>query len=282
MKALGELFGCSKTQIDKILKNKDSILASYEANAPTTRVHTQSRSSKYAEVNSLLYEWYMLACSKNIYPGGPQLTEKAREIASRLGKPNFKGSNGWLQKWKMRYNIKQVAVSGESGDVRLDTVESWKERLPELLHGFRKEDIWNFDDTGCFWKALPDRAFGQKGKECKGGKNCKQRLTVALMANAAGETETPVVIGMSERPRCFKGVDKSHLPVKYFNQKKAWMSSEILDKVLSAFNQKMKGKDHSISLLMDNAGCHPQYFKDKYSNSRLFFFLLTRPLNYSH
>ena len=53
---------------------------------------------------------------------------------------------------------------------------------------------------------------------------------VALMANAAGETETPVVIGISERPRCFKGVDKPHLPVKYFNKRKAWISSEILDK----------------------------------------------------
>ena len=90
-------------------------------------------------------------------------------------------------------------------------------------------------------------------------------LTVALMAR---ETETPIVIGMSERLRCFKGVDKSHLPVKYFNQKKAWMTSEILDKVLSAFNHKMKC---SVLLLMDNAGCHPEYFKGKYSNITIVF-----------
>ena len=91
------------------------------------------------------------------------------------------------------------------------------------------------------------------------------------MASAAGETETPVVIGMSERPRCFKGVDKSHLPVKYFHQKKAWMSSKILNQVLSACNQKMKAKDRSILLLMDNAGCHPEYLKDKYSNIKIIF-----------
>ena len=53
LKALGEIFGCGKTQIGKILKNKDGVLASYEANAPGTRVHTQSRSSEYAEVNSM-------------------------------------------------------------------------------------------------------------------------------------------------------------------------------------------------------------------------------------
>ena len=66
--------------------------------------------------------------------------------------------------------IKQVVISGESSDVRGDTVQSWKERLPELLRGFSREDIWNLDETGCFWKALPDRGFGEKGKQCKGGK----------------------------------------------------------------------------------------------------------------
>ena len=49
------------------------------------------------------------------------------------------------------------------------------------------------------------------------------------------------------------------------------MSSEILDKVLSAFNQKMKAKDRSILLLMDNAGCHPEYFKEKYSHIKIVF-----------
>jgi hypothetical protein len=36
---------------------------------------------------------------------------------------------------------------GESGDASGETVDSWKERLPEILHGYKKEDIWNFDET---------------------------------------------------------------------------------------------------------------------------------------
>ena len=132
------------------------------------RSYNQSRSSEYSELNALLYEWYKLACSKNIFPGGAQLTEKAREISTRLGNPNFKGSNGWLQKWKAWYSICQVAVSGESGDICGDTVESWMELLPELLCGFVREDIWNLDETGCFWKTLLDQGFEQRGKECKG------------------------------------------------------------------------------------------------------------------
>ena len=111
-----------------------------EANAAGSRVHTTmtQRPSEFEEVNKALYEWYLLACSKNIYPGGAQLTEKAKEIAERFGKTEFKGSRGWLDKWKKRYNVKQLKISGESGDVRGDTVDSWKERLPEIVKGYDK------------------------------------------------------------------------------------------------------------------------------------------------
>ena len=164
-----------------------------------------------------------------------------------------------------------MVVSGESGDVRGDTVQSWKERLPELLHGFKKENIWNLDETGCFWKTLPDRGFGQKEKECKGGKKSKQRLTVACIANAAGGKEVAVVIGRAENPRCFRGVNKSHLPVRYYSQKKAWMSAEILDKILTTINHKLSSTNRFILLFMDNAGCHPEEFKNRYSNIKIVF-----------
>ena len=87
-------------------------------------------------MNKALYQWYTLACSNNIYPGGVQVTEKAKEIAERLGKSDFKGSRGWLEKWKKRYNVKQLKVNGESADVRGETVDSWKANpsLPSLPH----------------------------------------------------------------------------------------------------------------------------------------------------
>ena len=54
------------------------------------------------------------------------------ERAVRQGKPDFKGTNGWLEKWKKCYNIRRVVVCGESGDVRGDTIDSWRERLPKF------------------------------------------------------------------------------------------------------------------------------------------------------
>ena len=64
--------------------------------------------------------------------------------------------------------MKKLAVCGGYGDVWGDTVESWKERLPERVQGCSKENIWNVDETGCFFKALPEKGFRISGRQCKG------------------------------------------------------------------------------------------------------------------
>ncbi len=246
----------------------------FQSNASGSRVHvskTCGRKSEYADVNNALYTWYNLACSKNIFPMGPQLIEKARQIAEHLGHSEFKGSNGWLDKWKKRFNIRQMKISGESGDVSGPTVESWKERLPEIVANYSADDIWNMDETGLFWKALPDSGFGSKGKECKGGKKSKDRFTVALFVAASGKKEKPIVIWKSKNPRCFKKLNKGQLPVHYFSQKKAWMEGEIMEAILTKLNNRLSKNNRTILLMMDNAGCHPEGLKEKFSNIRVCF-----------
>ena len=160
---------------------------------------------------------------------------------------------------------------GESGDVVGETIDSWKERLPEIVHGYSKEDIWNLNETGIFWQALPDRGFSEKGKQCKCGKKSKQRITVAFIVTATGKKETPVVIWKSKKPRCFGKMHKSALPVKYFDQKKALMTGEILATVLMELNKQLFASNRSILLIMDNAGCHPDNLKVKFTNIRVIF-----------
>ena len=104
-------------------------------------------------------------------------------------------------------------------------------------------------ESRVFWKGLPDKGFGQRVKECRGGKRSKQQFTVTFIHNGASKSETkPIIIRKSEKPtcRCFKGNNKSELPVEYFSHPKAWMSGEILHKIISKIDARLKSNGQSV------------------------------------
>lgn len=71
-----------------------------EANVPAAICQMCKRlhESKFSNVNDTLYEWYRLAVSKNVFPDGRLLCDKAKKIAECLGFEDFKGTNGWLDR----------------------------------------------------------------------------------------------------------------------------------------------------------------------------------------
>ena len=83
-----------------------------------------------------MYEWYLLARRRLVPVTGPMLQEEALAIVNGLGHSDFKASNGWLQRFKDRHNIKQLVVSGEAGDMAVETIEAWNERLKGLTQGY--------------------------------------------------------------------------------------------------------------------------------------------------
>ena len=97
---------------------------------------------------------------------------------------DFKASEGWLDKWKLSYDKREKLISGESFDVSEVTVGSWMERLRELCKGYQLKDIWNMDESGCFFKTPPTKSLARKGKKCKGGKKSKQRMLTAFFVSA--------------------------------------------------------------------------------------------------
>ena len=165
----------------------------------------RAREGKYEKINEVVYEWYYVSRDSMVPINGPMLQEEASAIAARLGSyPDFKASSGWLECWKNRYSIKQRAVEGGSGQVHTETVTSWMKRLRELCKGYSPEDIWNEDETGCFFRALPEKSLAEEGRRCKGGKKSKLRMTVAFLTNANGDKEEPIVIWKSNNSRYFK------------------------------------------------------------------------------
>ena len=204
---------------------------------------------------------------------GLMIQEEALKILLKLNVTGFTASNGWLQKWKTRHNVKQFSAAGEYGEVNPETLKSWAERLPEIVKGYKLKDIWNADETGLFWRALPDKSLSVKKGRCKGGKYAKQRITVLLIVNALGEKEPPIIIGRSLKPRCFKNVKDKRRPCGsyYFANKKAWMDSELMEEILRTLNRKCAAEDRKILLFIDNALSHPESFIDCFSHVKIVF-----------
>ena len=269
---IAEHFKTGRTQIQTILKNKESILASHETGDERLKQKRQ-RTGKYSNVNQAVWEWYTLCRKSNIPVSGPMIQEEALLIAERLAIKDFTASNGWLEKFKKQHNVCMMTVAGEEGDVRPETVESWSERAREITRGWNKEDVWNMDETGSFWRGLPEKSLDERGKRFSGGKKAKQRNTWAFFVNAAGGKEDPIVIGKSAKPRCFKHIKDKTRPCKcsYFSNNKAWMNTDIMKDILFKLNRRLSRKNRRILLFMDNAPCHPESLKDSFSNIKIVF-----------
>ena len=115
------------------------------------------------------------------------------------------------------------------------------------------EDIYNMNETGLFWKLLPDRTLALE--QLPGGKLHKERISVAFCCNASGTHKlNPWFIHKRYRPRCFghKDIKIQTLPLEWRANKKAWMTGKIFKDFLLYFNREIGGR--KAVLLIDGFG----------------------------
>lgn len=232
-------------------------MADYEQNTGGDRKR-RATSNVNADFEDLLIRWIQDANTRSISLTGALIQERARLFAEDLGMTEFKGSNGWLEKFLKRNNLACKTMCGERGDVRRETVEEWTSRLPNICNGYEPRDIFNMDETGIFFKSGGKTTYCDKDTQVSGGKRAKDRVTVALCASMTGEKLQPLVIGKSAKPRCFGKIKVENLPVIYRYNKKAWMNGRIFEEWLKNVDKKMRRQKRKILLFLDNASSHTE------------------------
>ena len=131
----------------------------------------------------------------------------------------------------------------------------WDETtLPTILSNHKLEDIFNADEFGLFYQALPNKTLHLKCDKCVGGKHSKIRLTVMAVANSMGDKSLLFVIGKSARSRCFIGV--KNIPCRYWSQKKSWMDGGRFEEWIRERTRRFVGEGRRVALIVDNCLAH--------------------------
>ena len=71
----------------------------------------------------------------------------------------FKASNGWLEKFQNRWNIKSRKISGVNESDNKKAASEFSKNDKDILSGYEPKDIFNFDESELFWKLFPDRTI---------------------------------------------------------------------------------------------------------------------------
>ena len=253
---IAKKYGVPLNTLTYWVKNKIDIITKYESGQYGAKRQKLS-SGKYDNIDTAVYKWFINARERNVPISGQIIREKALDFAKQFNIPDFKASEGWLDRWKTRKNVIYRVISGEENSCTPEMTASWKEtHLPTILSRYELKDIYNADEFGLFYQMLPTNTYHVKGERCAGGKFSKVRLTGLAAGNALGEKLPMFVIGKSDKPRCFKGIKS--LPCQYKGQKKAWMDSEIFTEYVRKLDAKFYTEGRKIVLIIDNCPAHPE------------------------
>ena len=89
------------------------------------------------------------------------LQQKALELAKMLdiGEDKIQFSNGWIWRFKQRNGLRKIKYSGEANSVPIESLPEERARLRTILAKYDKENIYNADETGLFFRMEPNQTL---------------------------------------------------------------------------------------------------------------------------
>lgn len=271
-------YGMSKSTISTILKKKEQLK---EANVSKgVSIITKQRPKIIDEVERLLLVYINEKQLEGASISEAFIREKALQIYEDLKKKTpgtsalsdfvFKASRGWFEKFKHRTGIHNGIRHGEAASSDKAGAEKFILEFKKIIQeeGYVPQQVFNADETGLFWKKMPNKTYITKEeKTLPGHKSMKDRLTLVLCGNASGDLKLkPLLVYHSDNPRVFKkhNVIKQKLPVMWRSNSKAWVTrqffvewvTEVFAPAVKEYLQK-NNLPLKCLLLLDNAPAHP-------------------------
>ena len=259
------------------LKDEEKWRQQWENNAENYSAK-RIRQTQHPEITDMMNLWVSQAMRDGLMPTGEVLRQKWTQFADLAGIPadeRLQLSNGWLDRFKARHNLKEFKRHGEASSVGEEMVEKERERIQTLIKegAYKPQDIFNMDETGLFYgyaladssdasnsfqqtrRLPPDRGLADKRRP--GVKGVKTRLTYVFTTNADGSGKLkPLVIGKYGKPRAFERKSAAQLGFYYRYNAKAWMTKALYQEWLHEWDLELKQEKRNILLLQDNFAGH--------------------------
>ncbi|GFU69352.1 tigger transposable element-derived protein 1 [Trichonephila clavipes] len=135
-------------------------------------------------------------------------------------------------------------ITGESAAADEGAAKIFPEELAKIIEDgdYSADQVFNADETGLYWKKLPNRTYIAKDENTASGhKASKDRVTLLLCSNASGyRMLKPLLINKPLRPRALK----------------EWFNNRFVPEVEAYMKE--KSLDFKVLLIVDNAASHPE------------------------
>ncbi|GIY79170.1 hypothetical protein CDAR_79781 [Caerostris darwini] len=299
---LSRQYGRSTSMICSVLKRKESIKSVTPAKGLT--IISKLRTTLHENMEKLLMVWVTekqlqgdtltqtIICEKARAIYGDLLKQTPQTSIDEASEESFKASRGWFENFKKRSGIHSVVRHGEAASSDMKAAEDYIKTFSDLIkaQGYISQQVFNCDETGLFWKKMPNRTYiTAEEKMMPGHKPMKDRLTLALCANASGDCKIkPLLVYHSENPRAFKShkILKEKLQVMWRSNPKAWVTRKFfVEWVNLVFGPTVKKylQENNLPvqalLILDNAPAHPPNLEDDILEELKFIKVLYLPPN---
>lgn len=148
-----------RSTISKILGKKAKWLAVIPT--PASAKTFRHREVKYPRVEKALGLWIESANAKNLPVSEMMIKEKAYFFAQEFNilREDISFSNGWIEKFKKRNNIRSYHLHGEANSAPLETLSEERKKLQAVLQDYTLDNIFNADETGLFYRMAPNQTL---------------------------------------------------------------------------------------------------------------------------